>query len=246
MSDFFGVGVLLNKFTSSNDKDKINKSSNKLSKNFRKNQLALGLILPIFLAFSYFYVIGRKRYFVRSDVIVRKAANDNSSALNFSSLFGTGNQSSIEDAKYLRTYLESPQVLEDVEKKFPYKELYKKKFPDFYAGIPEDASRELTYHVFRKQIRVQLNESTGIIRVITLGFEPKVALQLNKFLLSRAENFVNELNQDIYKKQFEFANEQILLNRSKVDIASKKILEFQKENIILDPKVDALSLTSLI
>ncbi len=241
MSDLFGVGLLLRKITNKN-----NKNTNKLSRNFRKNQVLIGLILPIFLTFSYFYVIGRKRYFVRSDFIVRRSSNDNSSALNFNSLFGTGDQSSIEDAKYLRTYLESPQVLEDVQKKFPYKELYKKKFPDFYAGIPKGGSRELTYHVFRKQIRVQLNESTGIIRLITLAFDPKIALQFNQFLLTRAEKFVNELNQDIYKKQLEFANEQILQNRKKVDFNSKELLKFQKENIIFNPNSDALSLSSLI
>ena len=244
MRDFLGAGSLIN--LAIKKKKNTKKTSNKLSRKFRKNQIAVGLILPIFLAFSYFYLIGRKRYFVRSDVIVRKAANENSSSLNFSGLFGTGNQSSIEDAKYLRTFLESSQILDEAEKEFPFKELYKKKFPDFYAGIPQGASKELTYHIFRKQIRVQLDESTGILRVITLGFDPKIALQFNQFLLTRAENFVNELNQDIYKKQLEFASEQILLNKSKVNIASKELLEFQKENIIFNPNIDALSLTSLI
>ena len=37
----------------------------------------------------------------------------------------------IEDAKYLRTYLESPQVLEELIKEFNFKKEYKKKFPDF-------------------------------------------------------------------------------------------------------------------
>ena len=94
------------------------------------------------------------------------------------------------------------------------------------------ASRELTYHVFRNKLE-STNESTGIIRVITLGFEPNIALKFNQFLLSRAEKFVNELNQDIYKKQLEFANEQILLNRSKVDIAVKNYLNFKRKILFL-------------
>ena len=41
-----------------------------------RKYLALGLGLPILLSFFYFYVIGRDRYFVRSDFVVRKAGND--------------------------------------------------------------------------------------------------------------------------------------------------------------------------
>ena len=74
----------------------------------------------------------------------------------------------------------------------------------------------------------------------------QILRKFNQFLLSRAEKFVNELNQDIYKKQLEFANEQILFKWSKVDVASKEYLNFKKEKYYFNPNIDALSLTSLI
>ena len=125
-------------------------------------------------------VLVAKRYFVLSDVVVRKAGNDASTNLSLTSLLGGGNKSSIEDAKYLRTYLESPQVLEDLKKEFNFKKNTQRNFLIFIP-VYKNASREKEYQTFRKQISIILNESTGIIRINTLGFTPNATYKLNKF-----------------------------------------------------------------
>ena len=89
-------------------KRKINKSQQKY--------LILLFSIPLIVLFTYFYGIGRKRFFVRSDIVVRKAGN-NSPSLNIGNLLTGGNALSLEDSRYLRTYLESPQVLSDLKKK---------------------------------------------------------------------------------------------------------------------------------
>ena len=90
---------------------------------------------PIIFFALYFYGVGRSRFFVRSDVVVRKSGGDNNPGINFANILGAGNQGSLEDAKFLRTYLESPQVLEELEKKINFRDAYKKKGIDRYAGI---------------------------------------------------------------------------------------------------------------
>ena len=225
--DLFGIGKLVKKSTS---KSIVPVYKGKTNKNF----LIIGFIIPIVLIGIYFYGIGRNRFFVRSDVVVRKAGNDENVQFGLSSLLGGGNQSSLEDAKYLRTYLESPQVLEELIKEFNFKKEYKKKFPDFYPGITELSSREKVYDTFRRQITIGLNESNGILIIRTLGFTPEASFKLNNFLIIQAENFVNKLNQDIYKKQFEFAKNQALENSLKVKKASFELQKFQQKNEILD------------
>mgnify|MGYP001201951477 CR=1 FL=1 len=67
--------------------------------------------IPVVFSLLYFYGIGRNRYFVRSDVVVRKSSNPSSSGFNLTNFLGSGNSGSLEDARFLITYLESPQVL---------------------------------------------------------------------------------------------------------------------------------------
>ena len=76
---------------------------------FRKKRerplIILGLGVPLFLSFLFFYGIGRDRYFVKSEVVVRKPQESVTAGLNLATLIGGGNQGSIEDALFLRTYL---------------------------------------------------------------------------------------------------------------------------------------------
>ena len=206
-----------------------------------KNQRYLLIILGLPLAglALYFYGIGRDRYFVRSEVAVRKANESTASGISLGSLLGGGNQQSLEDARFLRTYLESPQVLEDLGQSFDFKEAYAKRFPDLYPGITSDSTREKIYDTFRRQITVSLNEQSGQLTIRTLAFDPSTALKFNRFLIGKAEEFVNRLNQDVYRQQLAFAQQQAELNRKRVREASKALLEFQDLNNVLDAKSEA-------
>ena len=108
-----------------------NKSYETIAKKFYDNnfinQPLIIICTPLIISSLYFYGIGRDRYFVRSDVVVRKSNGSNDSQINISSLLGGGNQDALEDSRFLRTYLESPQVLKKLNKKIDFDFVYKKK-----------------------------------------------------------------------------------------------------------------------
>ena len=74
---------------------------------------------------------------------------------------------------FLQTYLESPQVLKDLDNVFDLEEVYKKKGLDFYAGLSKNNTFEDRYNFFRKQISISLNERSGILRIRSLALDPK-------------------------------------------------------------------------
>lgn len=205
----------------------------------QRSALAIGIGLPLMMLFVYFYGLGRNRYFVSSDVIVRKANDSTQSGFALGNLLGGGNQQSLEDARFLRTYLESPQVLEDLEKVFNFRSAYARKAPDFYAGLPANATREKVFDTFRRQIQVSLNETSGELTIHTLAFDPDTALKLNSFLINQAESFVNRLNQDVYRQQLDFTQQQVGLNARRVQQASLALKQFQRANQVLDAKAEA-------
>ena len=211
-----------------------------------QRQLLIGLGIPLAAFFLYFYAVGRDRYFVSSDVVVRKANDSTASAVNLGSLLGGGNQQSLEDGRYLRTYLESPQVLDDLERSFNFKRAYARRGIDFYAGISPGASREQVYDAFRRQISVSLNETSGELTLHTLAFDPATALRLNRFLIDQAETFVNRLNQDVYRQQLDFVQQQVGLNARRVQLASQSLQQFQRNNEVLDAKTQGLGSETFI
>ena len=212
MIDLLSISQLLKR--GSDTKGEITRSFASAKEKFIRQKrerpfIVLGLGVPILISILFFYGVGRDRYFVKSEVVVRKPQKSATAGLNIGTLIGGGNQGSIEDARYLRTYLESPQVLKDLEDHFNFRTAYAKKGLDPFAGIASDASKEKVHAFYRRQVGVQLDEASGIMRITSLAYDPVIATQLNRFLNQQAEKFVNQLNQDVYRKQLVFAEQQV-------------------------------------
>jgi capsular polysaccharide transport system permease protein len=236
MQDLFGIGILMRPGKA---ESRTALTSLPGKRRRRQQQLLAIFSVPFVVLFLYFYAIGRNRYFVSSEVVVRKANDSTANSLSLGTLLGGGNQQSLEDARYLRTYLESPQVLEDLEKTFNFRRAYAKQFPDLYPGLSGWDRRETVYDTFRKQINVSLNETSGELTIRTLAFDPNTALKLNRFLIDQAEQFVNNLNQDVYRQQLDFAQQQVGLNAKRVQAASQALQLFQNTSQVLDVRAEA-------
>jgi len=100
------------------------------------------LLIPVALSGIYFYAIARDRYVTRSDFVIRKAeeSDTNMGGAGLASLLGRGNQLSLEDARFLKTYLQSPQVLADLDRTYDLDQAYAQKGLDRFAGMKPDLS----------------------------------------------------------------------------------------------------------
>ena len=249
MMDLLSVSQLVKR--GSDKKGEITRSlESAKEKLFRKERerpfIVLGLGVPIFLSLLFFYGIGRDRYFVKSEVVVRKPQESVTAGLNIGTLISGGNQGSIEDARYLRTYLESPQVLKDLEDHFDFKKAYAKKGLDPFAGISSDVSREKVHAFYRRQVGVHLDEASGVMKITSLAYDPVIATRLNRFLNQQAEKFVNQLNQDVYRKQLVFAEQQVQENLQKAQQASVNLAEFQQNQQLMSATAEVEVSSTLV
>ena len=199
------------------------------------------LLIPIALSGIYFYAIARDRYVTRSDFVIRKAeeSDTNVAGAGLASLLGRGNQLSLEDARFLKTYLQSPQVLADLDRTYDLDEAYAQKGLDRFAGMKPGLSKEKRLNFFKKQVSVNLDEISGAIVLRTIGLDPKASLNLNRFMLAKSEQFVNRLNQDISQKQLSFAESELSRARGNLNQAKNRLLIYQDSNTVIDPKGEA-------
>jgi capsular polysaccharide transport system permease protein len=196
------------------------------------------LLIPIAVAGLYFYGIARDRYVTRSDFVIRKAEDTESplTGNGLANLLSRGNQLSIEDARFLKTYLQSPQVLADLRRSFDLDSAYARNRVDPFAGIPPGLSSEKKLRFFKKQVAVSLDEISGAIVLRTVGLTPEASYRLNKFMLAKSEEFVNRLNQDISVKQSGFAEKELERSRANLNLAKDRLIRYQQSNIVIDPK----------
>ena len=214
----------------------------------------LVLLLPSVLAGIYFlpikvpllkhqiFGLARDRFVTRSDFVIRKAENSEVSMNSgLAALLSKENQASLEDARYLKTYLQSPQVLSDLTKSYDIDKAYMKlPLPsDPFAGLALNSSKEKRLAFFKKQVSVGLDEISGAIVLRTVGLDPKASYDLNHFMLAKSEQFVNRLNQDISLKQLTFAEHELNRSKSLLDTARNKFVSYQDKNVLIDPKAEA-------
>lgn len=209
----------------------------------RRRSLWQLVLVPVVLGGLYFFAVARDRFSVESSYVVRRSAEDISlgggSTSGLAGLLAGSTQNSLEDARYLRTYLTSPQVLEDLLKSYDFDEAYAQLPPDVIAGLPSGANRQMRLKFFQKQVQVQLDEISGVITLTTVGLTPKAAYDLNQFLLKQSEQFVNRLNQRIGEAQLQFARKELASSQSQLNKAKQRLLTFQSSTEVIDPKVEA-------
>jgi len=213
------------------------------AKSFRLRQVSITqlLLVPIFFSGIYFYFIARDRYVTRSDFVIRKADDNATSTAGagLASLLVKGDQLSLEDARFLKTYLQSPQVLADLRRTYDLDKAYAQSGIDPFAGIKPGLSSEKRLKFFKKQVAVTLDELSGAIVLRTIGLNPKASLDLNRFMLAKSEQFVNRLNQDISQKQWGFAEQELDRARENLNQAKNRLLVYQESNTVIDPKSEA-------
>jgi len=199
------------------------------------------LLIPIVLSGVYFYFIARDRYLTRSDFVIRKAEDNdtNMAGAGLATLLGRGNQLSLEDARFLKTYLQSPQVLHDLDRTYDLDKDYAQYGYDWFAGVKPGLSKEKRLQFFKKQVSVSLDELSGSIVLRTIGLNPEASLNLNRFMLAKSEQFVNRLNQDISQKQLNFAESELIRAQGNLNRAKNRLLLYQDSNTVLDPKGEA-------
>ena len=188
---------------------------------------------PILSSLFFFYIIGINRYRVESNIVIRNAEKANSIEINPFYALGFSNNS-IADSKFLNNFLNSPQVFTNLQKEINIRKKYAKRNLDFYSGISQKASDNEVFKFLKRQIKVSLNNSSGEINLVAFAYDPETSLELNKFLIKQTELFINNLNQNIYREQIQFINNQVSEKAQIYKIASDKLKNFQETNRLLN------------
>jgi capsular polysaccharide transport system permease protein len=206
------------------------------------------LLIPVAISGFYFYAVARDRFVTRSDFVIRKAEDgSNPEGASLGSLLGRSNQLSLEDARFLKTYLQSPQVLNDLSRSYDLDKAYARNNHDPFSGIRPGLSPEKRLVFFKKQVAVTLDEISGAIVLRTVGLNPRSSYDLNRFMLAKSEQFVNRLNQDISLKQLSFAEAELQRARANLEQAKNRLLNYQNANsVVIDPKGEAELATATI
>lgn len=205
------------------------------------NRLKLVVVaLPLALATLYFSVFATNRYVSESTIAVQQAGNDSAAQIPGAALLLAGlSPPSREDTLYLRQYIASLGLLQQLEPQLGLRRHYEQGGIDFAARLWGGASQEDFLDYWRRRVEVSLDELSSTLTIRVQGFEPGYAQKVNKAVLAASETFVNELSHKLAREKLDFAETELKRAGEKLQAARTEVLAYQARNRLLDPTVQA-------
>lgn len=208
--------------------------------------LILVVIIPWLIILYYMQFKAQDRFTSTSDVVVKQVSDvATPSTGGLGALLGTNNVSS-EDARYLKEYILSLDMIQKLDPKFKFKTSFQGNGKDPIYSLSEDSSQEELIRFYRKQVSVDLDEQSYILKIQTQGFTPEFSQNLNRAIIAESENFINRISQEVAKDQLKFAQNQLTKAQHKLGATKQALFDYQNKNNVFDPQVNVAALTSLI
>ncbi|HDY91406.1 MAG TPA: lipopolysaccharide biosynthesis protein [Pseudoalteromonas sp.] len=238
-----------NKKNSEEKKNKLDNFFSKLNTNFISKKWAqpwvLLLAVPFALFVFYQLVWAAPRFESRAQLIIQQpdgmATMDPSMAL-LSGLGVGGN--STADTEIAKAYIHSEDMLNYLQTHNNLKDHYQKG-GDVFSRLSSDASIEDLLNFYIDHTTIEIDEASGVIKILVQGFTPEFANTLTQAIVNRAEWYINSIGHQLADAQLQF----IRLEHAKVEQrlrdAQKKTLAFQQKNNLLDPEAEGLALQQI-
>ena len=203
------------------------------------------VLVPVLIIIFYLVAFAKDRYESSSILLVKQVADTPvADTAGLGALLGVPNTSR-EDSQILKEYIGSRDMIEQLDQTLHLRQEFSSVNDPIFA-LSKDASVEDLVEYFNKMIKVELDEQTMMLHVHAQGFSPQFSLKLNQEVLKQSDQFINEISQTIAQEQQVFAQKQYTEATAQLDEARQAVLQYQNENEIFDPELQAKAVATLI
>jgi capsular polysaccharide transport system permease protein len=198
----------------------------------------LFLVLP-FLFFAFYQLVwAAPRYESRAQLIIQQPDGMSTMDPSMAILSGLGvGSSSTADTELAKAYIHSEDMLNYLQAEFDIKKHYHD-FGDIFSRLSNDATIEELLEYYTEHTIIEIDDKSGVIKVLTQGFSPELAKQLTQAIVDRAEWYINSIGHQLADAQLEFIRGEHKRVEVRLRDAQKNILAFQQKNNLLDPEAE--------
>jgi len=140
-----------------------------------------------------------------------------------------------QDSQIAIGYVDSADLLLDLEKEFKLVEHYTAPSQDVVFRLDRNASLENRLEYYRNRISAHFDKDSGLTVVSVDTFDPKLSERIASALLKKTELFVNTINQDIAEQQLNFVRSEVERADKHVREVNAELLALQNQHNFIDP-----------
>ncbi|MES2657368.1 MAG: hypothetical protein V4689_02060 [Verrucomicrobiota bacterium] len=205
--------------------------------------LAALYVIGLAAAIAYLWLCTQDRYISTAEFkISQQDASGVEAGLVQLALPGLSDSGSM-DSQVAIGYIDSADLLLEIEKDFKLVEHYSAPARDFVFRMKPDANLEERLEYYRSRILAHFNKDTGMTVITVDTFSPELSKNIATTLLKKAEAFINVINQQIADQQLSFVRGEVDRTATRVEELNKELITLQNEHNFINP--DAVISASL-
>ncbi|MBT6533157.1 MAG: capsule biosynthesis protein [Marinovum sp.] len=201
-------------------------------------RLTAFIFLPTLMSGYYFASLATPMYFSKSAFQIIKADSGTGAAGGL--LSGT-QFATTPDAIAVQSYLESKEAMLRLDRDVGFKAHFSDSFIDVLQRLPENASNETAYKIYKKRIKLGFDPTEGVVNMEVISADPEVSVEFSRALITYAEEKVDGLSQRKKKNQLSDAKESLQSAIDERRKAQEALVKLQ-QSTLLDPQAYATSL----
>jgi capsular polysaccharide transport system permease protein len=205
----------------------------------RRNFLALMTRLAVFVGLPtlavgwYFFVIATPMYATKSEFIIQQA--ESAGAAGLGGLFQGTSMATQQDSMTVQSYLTSRAALARLDADHGFREHFGDPSIDPIQRLPDAASNEQAFAIYRDHVRIGYDPSEGIIRMEVIAADPATSQEFSEALIGYAEEQVDQLTQRLREDQMAGARQSYEDAEARRAEALAEWLRIQEEVQQIDP-----------
>ena len=203
----------------------------------KKNRLFLLIVmLPTLVAIFYYGLIAADVYISESRFVVRSPERQTASPLGVL-LKGTGFSRSLDDSYTIQDYMLSRDALLVLDQKYDFRTSYGRgDLLSSFPGLDWDKSFENMHRYYQKVVNIQFDSVTAIGSLSVRSFNAEDAYKINTYLLDKAEQLVNQLNERARQDLINFAEKEVGKAEDNAKKAALALAAYRNQKGVIDPE----------
>ncbi len=206
-------------------------------------RLLFFVVLPSAVAGYYYYNIATPMYATHSEFVIQQAEGGGSKAGGL--LAGTSLANS-QDSITVQGYLNSRDALLRLDADTDFKAHFSDPNIDVIQRLPEGATNEAAYKLFKKNVKIGFDPTEGVIKMDVIAADPQVSTLFSEKLIEYAEQQVDQLTARLRADQMDGADQTRKTADEKMIAAQQRIVEIQEKLGVLNPESEIAGIMAQI
>ena len=197
---------------------------------------AISILISCVLPALYLWLIAEDRFQSVShfSVTVEESNNAEASAGLLSLVAGT--PSTASESQIIIGFINSSDILFELEQEFDLISHYTEPAADVIFRLKRGATKQQRIDYYRNKIYARVDAHSGLIYLTVESFSPALSAKMSHYVLSKTENFINELNQEVANKRLSFAQAELKRAQNVIKQNEAALLAFQNQSKIIQPQ----------